>query len=80
MDSNGEQKKMPAGFVDKKQPPRKVRFLTGVFYEGTDYGPGYKEEEAVIDAANAAAFVAQGRAVYVDEEAEAPSKGSKGGK
>ena len=61
---------MPAGFVDKKQPPRKVRFLTGVFYEGTDYGPGYKEEEALIDAANAAAFVAQGRAVYIDGDDE----------
>ena len=60
---------MPVGFADKKKT-RKVRFLTGVFYEGTDYGPDYKDTEAVIDAANAHAFVAQGRAVYIDGEGD----------
>ena len=69
---------MPAGFVDKKQPPRKVRFLVGVLYEGVDYGPGYESEEALVDVAHAAAFVEQGRAVYVEDEP--PKQGSKGGK
>ena len=69
---------MPASFIDKKQPPRKVRFLVGVAYEGVDYGPDYESQEALVDVAHAAAFVNQGRAVYVEEEA--PKQGSKGGK
>lgn len=67
---------MAVTFVDRKQT-RRVRFVTGVHHEGVDYGPDYKQKEADINAAAAAGYVAQGRAVYVEPVRAPEGDGSK---
>lgn len=76
---------MPVEFADKKGT-RRIRFITGVHHDGVDYGPEYKQQEANVNPAAAASYVAQGRAVYVEANAKsnaAPqggNPGSQGGK
>jgi hypothetical protein len=66
---------MPVEFADRSKT-RRVKFVTGVHHEGVDYGPDYELQEADVNAAAAAAYVAQGRAVYVEAaEAKGGAKG-----
>lgn len=67
---------MPVEFADRKQT-RRVKFVTGVHHDGVDYGPDYEQQEADVNAAAAAAYVAQGRAVYV-EATDAKAGAAKG--
>jgi hypothetical protein len=57
----------PVKFVEKTGT-RRVKFLTGVFHDGVDYGPDFDTQEADVNPAAAAAYVHQGRAVYIDNE------------
>lgn len=62
-------------FADKKRK-RRIQFVTGVHHDGVDYGPDYQQQDATVDEAAAASYVAQGRAIYIEE---VPLK-DKGGK
>lgn len=49
---------------------KKIKFVKNVCYEGTDYGPSYKEDTVDADAQWAARFISSGRAVEVKEKKE----------
>lgn len=61
-----------ARFINKDAAPVRVRFITNVAHGGTDYGPDFAEDEALLPAKAAFHYVAQGRAVEVDELPSAP--------
>jgi len=50
-----------------KDGTRRIKFISNVAYEGTDYGPDYAEAEVELPANWAYQFVSEGRAVYADE-------------
>ena len=60
----------------KKKKTRRIQFLTGVHYDGTDYGPDYPKDVADVIENEAQAYVEQGRARYV-EEVSLKEKGGK---
>ena len=61
---------MPVEFA-RKDGTRRIRFKTGVAYEGTDYEAG---QEAEVSERWAHTFIAQGRAEEVREVAREKSK------
>ena len=59
---------MPVEMLNDKGPRRRLKFLRNTCYEGVDYGPGMPAgDTAEVDSRWAPTFIANGRAVAVDE-------------
>jgi hypothetical protein len=50
-----------------REGERRIRFISNVAYDGTDYGPDYDEAEVSLPPNFAHQFVSEGRAIYIDE-------------
>ena len=60
-------------YADKSQTV-KLKFIRNVCYNGTDYGPDYKEQVAVVDASWAHNFLQNGKAEFYQEPKKEESK------
>jgi hypothetical protein len=66
----------PVEIVTDKGARRRLKFLRNTSYDGTDYGPDYKSDEADVDPRWSAVFLNNGRAVEVEAKTKnGPAKG-----
>jgi hypothetical protein len=68
----------PIEIVNDKSARRRLKFLRNTSYDGQDYGPDYKSDEADVDSRWSAVFLNNGRAVEVEGKATkgGPDKGA----